>query len=280
MYSTWSKRVLQHGVLPGAVGRHAPPRRAGGGELDRGIDPAHHLGRLLRDAAVFGRGLGLHLPRPVHLVAEAPELHAMRLVPAVRAAQLRKRRAAGVVAVLDHVAGRIAAARAEIDRQHRLDVRGAAPVDELVGAELVGLGRHPGEVEPARPLGDGADAVLPIVAGDEVAAGIAHDGRRELAHQLEHVLAEALGVGGRMAGLEDAAIHAAAEMLDEGAEQARVGGADREIAMKADLDVTHGKLRLGLQATEPSSSGAANRDVADCRARRARHRFPRRCPAA
>ena len=63
----------------------------------------------------------------------------------------------------------------------------------------------------------------------------------ELAHQRQHVLAEALGVGGRMAGLEDAAIDAAAEMLDEGAEQARIGAADGEIAMQADLDVTHGR---------------------------------------
>jgi hypothetical protein len=42
-----------------------------------------------------------------------------------------------------------------------------------------------------------------------------------------------------MTRLEDAAIDAAAEMLDEGAEQVRVGGADGEIAMQADLDVTH-----------------------------------------
>ena len=42
-----------------------------------------------------------------------------------------------------------------------------------------------------------------------------------------------------MARLEDAAIDAAAEMFDEGAEQARVGAADGEIAVQADLDVTH-----------------------------------------
>jgi hypothetical protein len=35
-------------------------------------------------------------------------------------------------------------------------------------------------------------------------------------------------------------------MLDEGAEQARVGDADREIAMEADLDVAH---RPGQLAT-------------------------------
>ena len=145
--------------------------------------------------------------------------------------------AAGMVAVLDQVARGIAAARAEVDRQHRLDVGGAAPVDEFVGAELVGLGRHPGEIEPARPLVHRADAVLPVVAGDEVAAGIAHDGRRQLAHQRQHVAAEALGVGGGMAGLEDAAIDAAAEMLDEGAEQARIGGADRDVAGRRTLTV-------------------------------------------
>ena len=178
----------------------------------------------------------------------------MRLVPAVRAAQLGQRRAAGMVAVLDHVAGGVAAARAEIDRQHRLDARGAAPVDEFVGAELVGLGRHPGEVEPARPLGHGTDTVLPVVARDEVAAGIAHDRGRQLAHQGEHVAAEALGVRRGMAGLEDAAIDAAAEMLEEGAEQPGMGRADGEIAMQADVDVTHGKqLRwTGLRVTGPS----------------------------
>src|SRR6185436_14803475 len=98
--------------------------------------------------------------------------------------------------------------------------------------------------------------------------------------QRQHVLAEALRVGGRMAGLEDAAVDAAAEMLDEGAEQARMGAADREIAMATDLDVTHGRLRLGLRETGPSSSGAVNRDAADCRAPCGRRRSPPRCPGA
>ena len=45
-------------------------------------------------------------------------------------------------------------ARAEVDREHRLDAGAPAPVDELVGAERVGLGRQPGEVEPPRPALD------------------------------------------------------------------------------------------------------------------------------
>ena len=48
--------------------------------------------------------LALHLPRAVHLVAEAPELDAVRLLAAVAAAEVGQRGAAGMVAVLDQVA--------------------------------------------------------------------------------------------------------------------------------------------------------------------------------
>ena len=147
-----------------------------------------------------------------------------------------------MVAVFDEVAGRVAAARAEIDRQHRLDVGGPAPVDEFVRAEGVGLGRHPGEVEPGGAILHRADAVLPVVARDEIAAGIAHDRRRELAHEREHVPAEALLVGLRVAGLVDAAIDAAAEMLDEGSEQPRIRRADDGIAVQPDFHFSHGSL--------------------------------------
>ena len=66
----------------------------------------------------------------------------------------------------------------------------------------------------------------------------------ELAHQREHVAAEAALVGGRMAGLVDAAVDAAAEMLDEGAEQAAIGGPDGEIAVEKDVSCRHAALHL------------------------------------
>ena len=72
------------------------------------------------------------------------------------------------------------------------------------------------------------DAVLPVVGGDEVAARVAHDGHAELARQLEHVAAEAVLVGGRMAGLVDPAVDGAAHVLDERAEQPLVHLGDRE----------------------------------------------------
>ncbi len=231
--------VLQHGVLPGPEGRHVAARGAAGGELDAGIEPLHHFRGLGRDPAVLGGRLGRDLPGPVHLVAEAPELHAVRLLEAMGAAQVGERAAARVVAVLEQPARGIRPAGAEVDREHRLDPGRAAPGDELVGAEGVGLGRQPGEVEAPGPLLERADAVLPVVAGDEVAAGIAHHRGAELAHQRQHVLAEPLRVGGRVAGLEDAAVDAAAEVLDEGAEQAAVGRADRGVPIEQDPGGAH-----------------------------------------
>jgi hypothetical protein len=156
------------------------------------------------------------------------------------AAEVGQRRAAGMVAVFQQVAGGIAAAGAEIDREHRFDSRDAAPIDEFVGAELVSLGREPGQFQPARPLLDRADTVFPVVAADEVAARVADDGWSQFAHQFQDVLAKAVGVGGGMAGLENAAVDAAAEMLDESAEQARVGAGDHRVGAELHGDLTHG----------------------------------------
>ena len=60
-----------------------------------------------------------------------------------------------MVAVFEHREGLGEALGAEVDREHRLGVGLAAPADELVGADLVGLGRAPGEVEARRALSRG-----------------------------------------------------------------------------------------------------------------------------
>ena len=113
---------------------------------------------------------------------------AVRLLGAVAAAAGPTGGAAGVVAVLDEVDGLLHAAGAEVDRHHRLDAGVAGPAHELVDADLVGLDGPPGQVEP------GGSPVLsgrrrpPSGTGDEVAAGVAHEGDAELAGQVEHVL--------------------------------------------------------------------------------------------
>ena len=69
------------------------------------------------------------------------------------------------------------------------------------------------------PLRLRADAVEPVVAGDEVAARIADDRHAEFLDLAHDVRAEALRVGQRRAGLVDAGVDRAAEMLEERAEQ-------------------------------------------------------------
>jgi hypothetical protein len=135
---------------------------------------------------------------------------------------------------------RVAAARCEVDGEHRLDACAPAPLDELVGAERVRLGRVPGEVEAARTPLARADAVFPVVAGDEVAAGIAHHRRRQLADEIEHVAAKAARVCARMAGLVEAAVDRAPDVLDERTEEPPVGRADDVVPVKGDRDLAHG----------------------------------------
>ena len=183
--------------------------------------------------ACICQGPSISLPRH-------QKLDVVRLFPAVLTPEIGKSGAAWMVAIFDQIARGIAVPRAEIDSQHRLDVGGLAPVDKLVGAKAIGLGRAPGEVETLRPIRHRPDAVLPIVAGDEIATGIAHDGRRQFLDQGEHVLSETLLVRLGVIGLVEAAIDAAPEMLDEGTEQARIGLTDGECAIEMDLGFKHG----------------------------------------
>ena len=130
------------------------------------------------------------------------------------------------------------------------------PGDELVGADLVGLDRAPGEVEPRRPLLARADAVLPVVGGHEVAARVAHDGDAELARQLEHVAAEAVLVGGRVARLVDAAVDGAPHVLDERAEQPLVhlGHGEGRVEHDACAALSHDRSVAWARDSSPSQT--------------------------
>jgi hypothetical protein len=124
------------------------------------------------------------LPRAVQLVAQAPELDVVRVLDPVRPAQVGQVGAARVVAVLEEVARLGDTAGAEVDRHHRLDAGDVRPVHELVEPHAVGLDRPPGEVEARGPVLDRTDAVLPAVAGDEVAARVPHQRRAQFPDQV------------------------------------------------------------------------------------------------
>src|SRR5699024_9866738 len=79
-----------------------------------------------------------------------------------------------------------------------------------------------------RTLLDRTHAILPAVAGDEIATRIAHRGDPQLTHQLEHVGAEALLVGRGMLRLIDADVHSAAKLYDAASEGASHHGGEAE----------------------------------------------------
>ena len=81
---------VEDGLLPGPERRHLRAGAPAGHELDRRVDQAHGLAGLGRQPAVFDRGLLADLPRPVHLVAQAPQPDAVRVGVAVGGAPVRR----------------------------------------------------------------------------------------------------------------------------------------------------------------------------------------------
>ncbi len=224
---------------------HASAGRATGHQCQIRIDHPHRPRGLHCDPTIFVSGLVAHLPRPVHLVAEAPDLHPVGLFGAVGATHFGEVRILRHVAVLDEIHRRLDAAGAEVHGHHRLDVGLLRPRHELVGADLVRLEAVPREIETLRALVDWPDAVLPAIAGDEIAAGVADRRNAHLTDEVDHVLTKAFLVGGLMAGLVDASVDGASEVFHEGSERAAPDGADDE--GRVDLDVC---FHLSLQIVQ------------------------------
>ena len=196
-------------------------RSAAGDGFDAPVAGLHQLGGLAGAQRVLLGGHVAELPETVHLVAQAPQRHGVRLGAAVGGAQVGVACPDRGVAVLHPVAGLLGGAGAQVDRQHRLPVQLAAQPDELVGPEAVRLDRLPGQLAQRESLVLRADAVAPVVAGDEVAARIAHDRHFQFAQRVEDVRAQSVGV--RVAGLRivDPAVDRAAHVLQKTAEDAR-----------------------------------------------------------
>ena len=184
------------------------------------------------------------LPGPVHLVAEAPYLYGVGSHSAVLDPQVRQLSAAGHIGVLENVERLLDAAGAEVEGVHELAAGLLEPAGELVDPHLVGLRRVPSQVEAGWPVLSGTDPVLPAEAGDEVAAWVADRRHPQLADQLEHVGAETIVVGERVAGLVDPVVDTATEMLDEGTEKPAIHGPDSEVRVNGQLSLRHGSLSI------------------------------------
>ena len=210
---------------------------AAGNQLEIRIDHTHGPGGLLRQAAVLIGRLVAHLPDAVHLVAQAPVAHVVGLGIPVPGPQVAEIGAGRMVAVVQQIQGGLNAPGAQIDGHHGLRSHALAPGGKLVETHAVGFNGAPVGVQAGRTLVHGPDAVLPAIAGYEVAAGIPDDGHAQLPHELRHVLAEAQLVGIGMVRLIDAVVHTAAQMLNKGAEHVLFDRADH-------IAVLNGNLRL------------------------------------
>ena len=214
--------LLQDLAIPGEIGRHEGAAGSTGNQLQVRIDDAHLLGGVARLPPVLARLQLADLPGSVHLVAEAPVADVVRPIVAVRSPELAPPRAPIEVAVLDVGDRRFDRAGAEVHAEQRLGAHQAAPLDELVGAELVRLDRVPGAIEHHGPLRFRTDAVEPVVAGDEIAARIANDRHAEILDLARDVGAESFPIGEPGSGLVDAGVDRPAEVLEERTEHAAV----------------------------------------------------------
>ena len=109
-------------------------------------------------------------------------------------------------------------------------------------AHLVGLGGEPGQIQAGGAALPGADGILPVEAGNKVAAGVAHHRHAQTPDHVHHVPAEAVFVGGGMAGLIDAAVDGAAQVLNEGAVDARVNLTDAVVLVQNHGRFFHGDV--------------------------------------
>ena len=143
----------------------------------------------------------------------------MRLGVAVGDAAVAPGRAPGVVAVLDQVPGSLQPAGAHVDDHER---RGSARRHQSQKSStptwLVSVTRQ-ARSRTRRTLLPRSDAVLPLVAGDEAAAGVADERDAQLAHLRQQIAAEPEVVGGGVVRLVDSAVDAAADVLDQAAPQ-------------------------------------------------------------
>ena len=148
-------------------------------------------------------------------VADAEELDFPGLVAAVAAAHLGHGAVAGGSHILHPLCKLFGSAAADVAADVGLAAEQLAEVQELVRTEAVVLeGAAPVVVADFGALGDGTDAVHPVIVVGEAAAGPAHDGNLKLLEGVQDVEAVAVLIGdGGVLSYPQAAIDAAAEVL-------------------------------------------------------------------
>ena len=152
-----------------------PARRTHGDDLEVGLLRLHRGDKRIVAQGITLDGHVTQLPIAEHFVADAPPGDLVRLwVPVARA--LRAPAAvAGAGRVFHLVGGIPRAAEPGVHRNVGFGANLGAKAHELIQPEIVVLDRVPGAFPARRTLVALANAVFPVVAGHEVAAGPACD---------------------------------------------------------------------------------------------------------
>lgn len=121
------------------------------------------------------------LPRSVDLVAKTPKLDVVRFISTgVLPPQVGPVGVSSSVAVLQPRQSFFIRTRTHVQAEVRLDAQRTGIVDEFVRSKHVGFRGEPGEFNTLRSSSNWANAVLPVVVGDKVAAWPSKNGSLEL----------------------------------------------------------------------------------------------------
>ena len=146
-------------------------------------------------AELVGVVFGAHVAVAPGFVAEAPELDAPRLLAAVLFTEFGHRTLHLGVQVLDPLGHLLHGAAADVAVDVRFRADEFAKTEKFMRAEGIVLGyAAPGVVHDARAFGTRPDAVAPVVAVGEAAAGPAEVRDPDPAKGVDHVLAHAVDV--------------------------------------------------------------------------------------
>ena len=168
-----------------------------------------------------------------------------RSCPAVLFEEPRHGGVFGGIAVLHPLLRFVPGSGAQVGADVRLGAQHLRVVKELVSAEAIALHRAPGHLQARRPAVARPYAVGPVVVRRKIPAGPPQQRDVQLADGVQHVAPVAVGIGQRRPLLEDPAIDAASEVLDEIAPEQGIDIADHTLGI--DLDARGPCRLLGAQ---------------------------------
>ena len=157
------------------------------------------------------------------------------------------------VAVLNQSSSLFRSSRSKIEAHQRFGADSIAPGHEFIGAELIRVSCIPGFIQHARTAFLGADAVEPVVARNEIAAGISNDGNPHLAYLTDDIFAESVGVRELRAWIVNTLIDRTPQVLEEGAKKIAVERRYDATGVHMNTDWIGGVWRRGLSAQESAA---------------------------